>query len=289
MKFGEPRNRKKPLRPSEVLIKPETESEVVFKLHDFFTEDEWNQLIPELTKFDADEDAVQNYEARAFLDVALALRILDEKKLQELRDHSVAKRIIKGYLRETEPEDQPEDWQSLNAIAVWLWPEFGQIPEVKDQLAKFKRSAEKKSNRKPIDYLHASEMVNLYPERKNQLGITEEFVNQMNGAISISVPEGSYYIHHTARRDFTIAMLFPPERFAEEPFHVTRRWVKKGIEDARSCGQKPSINERRLNLMAVAWLRLLLRQDVSFSNDHITVNDRKPLGKQSKLPERSSE
>lgn len=282
MKFREPHPpRPVGLKSAELMGHPEEDRRLQFDIHDFFTAEEWSGLIETLTKFDYDEDEVTEFEARNFLDGALALRFLDQKKFEELKSSTVAKRMMKGYLRDTDEEVRPQNWQSLNAIAVWLWPEFEQVDEVRDQVTKFRRSAEKKTKRKTPDYLHAAEMAVLYPDLKEQLGITEQWLKELNN--SVDVVGGPDYLSNRARFALTKHLFFPPELFDEDPSGI-KKWVRESLDYQRK--NNLFVESLGDNLLTVAFVRLVLKQDVIYSNAGIQITDQKSLRQRPELPQR---
>lgn len=282
MKFREPKPRSQArVKATELLAEPERDKALFFDIHDFFTTEEWDGLVDTLTKFDYDDDEVAEFEARNFLDGALALRFLDEGKLDQLKNHTIAKRIIRGYLRDTDQEVRPEDWQSLNAIAVWLWPEFEQVEEIKDQVTKFRRSAEKKTNRKPEDYLKTGELALLYPDLKDQLGINEQWLRQTNDAINI--PGGPDFLKNRGRFSVVRELFFPPE-FSDENPSTIKKWVKEDLDEHRKGNF--FIDNLGGHLLNVAYTRLVLKQDVAYSNAGIQITDQKSLHHGPELPQR---
>lgn len=280
MKFSEPRpNRSQRVRSSEVIGRPEGNKALQFNIHDFFTATEWDRLVETLTKFDYDEDEIVEFEARTLLHGALALRFLDQEKLDQLRNNTITKRTMKRYLRDTEQEKRPKDWQTLNAIAVWLWPELEQVEKIKLLVTRFRESAEKKTNRKTLDYLKAGDLALLYPDLKDRLGINQHWLQVTSEATNFADSDLNDY-----RDRYNLAKeLFFTSDFSDEDSLQAKEW---GEESSAAQRNLPTVKNLGDVLLLVAYVRLVLKQHVTYSNAGIQITDRHPLQPGPELPNR---
>jgi hypothetical protein len=126
-------------------------------------------------------------------------------------------------------------------------------------------------------------MALLYPDLKDQLGINEEWLQETSA--DINTTEGnSDYLKQQARFSIARELFFPPEFSAEDPSKV-KDWIKQSLDDSREG--LFFIDDLGDHLLTVAYARLVLKQDVSYSNAGVQITDRKLLGKSAPLPERT--